>query len=187
MLLAGLVVEERPPLRRLADRVLGDAPSAARSRRLQHGQLEHVQRDPRVAVCDAGDRAERLGGHLGVERGEAALAVRERPLHDREQIVLLESAENIDPAAREQRGIHLEGRVLGRGADEDDRALLDVGQEGILLGAVEPVDLVDEEDGAHPAAAALALRLADHLADFLDARQDRRKGDKAGPRHARHQ
>src|SRR5207244_10417936 len=72
-------------------------------------------------------------------------------------------------------------------ADKDDRALLNVGEKGVLLGAVEPVDLVDEEDGAYPLAGALALRLADHLADLLDSRQDRREGDEAGSRHVRHQ
>ena len=135
----------------------------------EHGHLEHVQRHPGVAVRHAGDRAERLDRHLGTELGEAALAVPERPPHDREQVVLLEGLKDVDPAPREQRRIHLEGRVLGGRADEDDRALLDVGQESVLLGPVEAMDLVDEEDRAHPAASALALRLGDHLADLLDA------------------
>ena len=38
--------------------------------------------------------------------------------------------------------------ILRRGADEDDRAVLDPGQQRILLGLVEAVHLVDEEDGA---------------------------------------
>src|SRR5437867_8469658 len=46
------------------------------------------------------------------------------------------------------RAVHLERGVLGRGADEDDRPRLDVGEEGVLLGAVESMDLVDEEDRA---------------------------------------
>ncbi len=187
VLLARLVVEQRATLRRLADRVGRHAPAPAREGRQHHGQLEHVQRDPRVAVRHAGDRAERLGGRLRMELGEPPLAVRERPPHDRQQVVLLEPAQNVDAAAREQRGVHLEGRILGRGADEDDRALLDVGEKRILLGAVEPMDLVDEEDGPHPVTGALAVGLADHLADLLDARQDGREGDEAGAGHAGHQ
>ena len=38
--------------------------------------------------------------------------------------------------------------VFGGGADEGDGAVFDVGEDGVLLGFVEAVDLVDEEDGA---------------------------------------
>src|SRR5207247_1425301 len=44
-----------------------------------------------------------------------------------------------------------------------------------------------EEDGPHPVTGALAVGLADHLADLLDARQDGREGDEAGAGHAGHQ
>ena len=47
-------------------------------------------------------------------------------------------------------GVYLEARVFGGGADEDDGALLHEGQEGVLLGLVEAVDLVHKEDGALP-------------------------------------
>ena len=54
--------------------------------------------------------------------------------------------------AAEQRGVELEAGVLGRRADQRHRAVLDKGQEAVLLGAVEAVDLVDEQQGslAHP-------------------------------------
>ena len=48
----------------------------------------------------------------------------------------------------EQRAVELEGRVLGGRADQHDRAVLDIGQEAVLLGAVEAVDLVDEQQRA---------------------------------------
>jgi hypothetical protein len=38
-----------------------------------------------------------------------------------------------------------------RRPDEHDRAVLDIGQERVLLGAVEPVDLIDEQQRALPA------------------------------------
>ena len=82
-------------------------------------------------------------------------------------------------AAGEQGRVDLERGVLGRGADERDRSLLDGVQEGILLGLVEAVDLVDEEDD--PAAAAADLGgLVDCRADFLDPRKDRGEGDESG-------
>jgi len=69
--------------------------------------------------------------------------------------------EDEDLAAREQGAVKLEGRVLGGGADQHDGAVLDIGQEGVLLGAVEAVDLVDEEQGALAADAPLLGRVED--------------------------
>ena len=48
----------------------------------------------------------------------------------------------------QQRGVELEARVLGGGTDQRHGAALDVGQEAILLRAIEAVDLVDEQQGA---------------------------------------
>src|SRR5207253_6117876 len=63
-----------------------------------------------------------------------------------------------------------------------DLARLDVGEEGVLLGAVEPVDLVDEEDRAGPRACPRPLRLGDDLADLLHPREHRGEGHEAGAR-----
>ena len=49
-----------------------------------------------------------------------------------------------------------EGRVLGGGADQRHRAVLDLVQQPVLLGAVEAVDLVDEQDRPPPARPLLA-------------------------------
>jgi hypothetical protein len=56
--------------------------------------------------------------------------------------------------AGEERPHDLKVGVLRRRADEDDRAVLHVRQEGVLLGLVEAVDLIHQQDGAlavHPA------------------------------------
>ena len=50
----------------------------------------------------------------------------------------------------EKRTVQLEGWVFGRGANEDDRAILDIGQERVLLRFVEAVDLINEEKCATP-------------------------------------
>ena len=50
-------------------------------------------------------------------------------------------------AAAEQRRVHVETGVVRRRADQPHRALLDVGQEQVLLRFVEAVQLVDEEHG----------------------------------------
>ena len=59
---------------------------------------------------------------------------------------------------------------------------LDVGQEGVLLGAVEAVDLVDEEEGAPALGLAQAHRLGHDLLDLLDAGGDGREGDEVRAR-----
>ena len=79
---------------------------------------------------------------------EPALGVRQRPLAGSRRVVLAQRLEHEDLRARQQRRVHLERRVLGGRADEDDVAGLDARQEGILLRLVEAVDLVDEEDRA---------------------------------------
>ena len=107
----------------------------------------------------------------------------ERALQDRHQIGLGERAEHVDATAGEERAVDLERRVLGGGADQHDGALLDVGQEGVLLRPVEAVDLVHEQDRALAAPAALGLRLGHHLADLLHARHHRRERHEAGARH----
>ena len=64
------------------------------------------------------------------------------------KLVVLELPQGEDAGAGEQRRDDLERGVLRRRPDEDDRAVLDVGEDDVLLGLVEAVDLVDEEDGA---------------------------------------
>ena len=65
-----------------------------------------------------------------------------------------EALQGEDPAAGEQGRDNLEGRVFGGGADEGNGSVLDVGENDVLLGLVEAVDFVHEQDGGlavHPA------------------------------------
>ena len=83
-------------------------------------------------------------------------SVVERAAQQRDHVLVAERLELVDPRAREQRRVHLEVRVLGRGAHEPDEALLDRRQQRVLLRLVEAVDLVEEEDrarGRRPGAA----------------------------------
>ena len=83
----------------------------------------------------------------------------------REQLLdrgFVERTENQHPRARQQRGVELERRVLGRRADQRDRAVLHDGEKEILLGAVEAVDLVDEEQ-RRPAPSARRARASSKI------------------------
>ena len=77
--------------------------------------------------------------------------------------LIVEPLEDEHAGPRQQRRIELEGRVLGGGAHQNDGAVFHMRQEGVLLAAVEAVDLVDEQQRA---ASLLAARLGgvEHLA-----------------------
>ena len=111
--------------------------------------LNHAQQVATVAV-----------GH-GQQGGAGILSQSEAATHQglgaRQQLGqggLVQAAQDHDLAARQEGAVQLEARVLGGRADQDDRPVLDIGQEGVLLGAVEAVDLVDEQERALPDLAA---------------------------------
>jgi hypothetical protein len=102
-----------------------------------------------------------------------------RAMEQGDQLLFAERAQGEDAAAGEQRGDDFEGRVLGGRADEADRAALDVGQKGVLLGLVEAMDFVDEERGAR--AEGRGFFGVDHdLLDFLDAGEHGGELDEGG-------
>ena len=82
--------------------------------------------------------------------------------------------ELVDLRAREQGRVDLEVGVLGRRADQGHQPLLDGGQERVLLGLVEAVDLVEEED-RRPAGLAALGRAREHLAHLGPPRVDGRE------------
>ena len=115
----------------------------------------------------------------------------ERPAHQLPKVIGSQRVQTEQARAAHERRVDLEERVLGRGADQDERAVLDGAQEGVLLRAVEAVDLVDEQDGALVLVPAPPAGLLDGLLHVLDAAGDggelqevesRLLGDEAGER-----
>ncbi len=89
----------------------------------------------------------RACARLGIERQFLA----ERlfgALQQRLERGVVEPMQHEDLAARQQRAVQLEGRVFRGRADQHHGAVLDIGQEAVLLRAVEAMDLVDEEQRA---------------------------------------
>ena len=84
-----------------------------------------------------------------------------------------ERFEGEDLAAAQQRRVDREERVLRGRADQDDAALLDVGEEDVLLAAVEVVQFIDKEEGLAPL---VFEELARFLQDFSDVLDPRRHG-----------
>jgi len=89
-------------------------------------------------------------------------------------VVGVERLQHVGAHAREQRVVELEGRVFGGRAEKDDRAVLDVRQESVLLRLVEAVHLVDKEHRLAPGQLVFC-RLADRRTDLLHPRQHRRE------------
>jgi len=159
VLLARLVVEQRATLRCLAivSAVTRRRPPARGASTTASSSTFSATRASPFAT-PAIERSA-LGGRLRMELGEPPLAVRERPPHDRQQVVLLEPAQNVDAAAREQREFTSKD---GFSVVAPTRTIVPFstwGRNASCCGAVEPMDLVDEEDGPHPVTGALAVGL----------------------------
>ena len=87
---------------------------------------------------------------------------------------VVEPPQDEDLRPRQQRPVQLEGRVLGRRADQDHGAVLDIGQKSVLLRPVKAVDLIDEQQRAEPRLAAFSRRLED-FAQIGDPGKHRRQ------------
>lgn len=61
---------------------------------------------------------------------------------------IVQPAQHQDLTARQQRARQHEGRILRCGPNQNDRAILDKRQEGVLLATIEPMNFVHEQQCA---------------------------------------
>jgi hypothetical protein len=175
MLVASPVVEEAPALQSLADlRQSHRPPTIGTSRGRVSRELQRIERDASVAIRDGDERVLRVVRERD-PAGEAAL-VGHCASHDRAHLIFGERLQCVDARARQQRGVHFEGRVLGRGAQQDHVAVLDVRQHDVLLRLVEAMDLVDEQHAALAGELIQLARFVDELAKLSDPA--RHRGDR---------
>ena len=182
VLFAGFIVQQGFAGRALFQHFLRDPHSLRvriRAGRLavQHSHLQCGQRCPGISVGKAGDQRQHAVFYLDRLFSEAPGIV-QRALQQGQHILFGESLQHEHLAAGQKRPVHLERRVFGRCADQDDGALFHERQESVLLRLIEAVDLVDEQDGLFPKAAAL-VRLFHHFLDLLDAAGDGGEIDEA--------
>ncbi len=116
----------------------------------------------------------------GLLRRKAALRVVHGAADDRRDVVCAQRLEDHHAAAREQGRIHLERRILGRGPDQADRAVLNRPEERVLLRLVESMNLVDEQDGARLPALVL-LGVVNGRANLTHAGEHRGNRDQLRP------
>ena len=65
--------------------------------------------------------------------------------------------------------VHFEKRIFGCGADQDNRAVFDPGQQSVLLAFIPAVNFVNKQNGAPVVEFALFVRMSDCVADMLHA------------------
>jgi hypothetical protein len=107
--------------------------------------LDQVQQRAAVAIGHLQHRLARLA----LQRQGAAQFLL-GPLRQPLQIGQDSRSSTMTCARLTEGGVQLELRVFGGGADQKDGAILHMRQEAVLLGLVEAVDLVDEQQRALP-------------------------------------
>ena len=144
-----LVVEHRP----LLDRVFGDGQvdpdhAIAIGRGGFHRQFQGVEQAAGVAAR----HIHQVVGGLGADRhgplAVAPLRILQGPLQQLVQVLRLQGLQAKQARAAHQRLVHLKEGVFGGGPDQGHGAVLHPGQQRILLGAVEAVHLIDEQQRA---------------------------------------
>ena len=175
MLLPRLVIEEGLLFRALGQSLPGDRGGVSLPTAVEDHHLQGGQGGPGIPVGKGGDGLQhgRFHCHLLVPK---APRVGEGPLEQDHQVLLGQGLEDEHFAPGEQRTVDLKGGILRGGPDEKDAPFLHKGEKGVLLGLVEAVDLVHEDDGPFPELP-VALGLLHHRADLLDPAGDGGKVD----------
>ena len=141
----------------------------------QGGRLEGVEGVAGVAVGPL----DQVGQGVVVQRqaaaAQASLGVGQGPGDDQLEVVGAQRLQPEQQRPAHQGGVHGEERVLGGRPDQDDGAVLDPGQQGVLLALVEAVDLVDEQDAAPPEGAEALAGRGQHRPHVLDPGAGRRQ------------
>ena len=103
---------------------------------------------------------------------QPALLIGKRAADERFDVVGRQRLEFEHAAAADQRAVEREERILRGRADKDHDAFFDVGQEHVLLGAVEAMDFVDEQQRALAGGGEQIAGLVENFAEFFDAAGD---------------
>jgi len=126
------------------------------------GHLQGIESYPGIPTGHEGQVLQGLLVYLHPIPPEAPLFVRQGPLHEGLNLQFGQGVEGEDTGAGKEWRDNLKGGVLGGGPDEGDGALLHMGEHGVLLGLVEAVELVHEEDGLLAGEAPPLLGLLHH-------------------------
>ena len=116
-------------------------------RRGEHANFQRVQAFPCIAIADLRQMPSRVGIHLDPILAEAAFGIIQGAVDQFLQLLDPQRLELKNLRARNQRAVHIEKWVVGRGPNEAQISALHIWQENVLLRFVEVMNLVDEQDG----------------------------------------
>ena len=149
MIVAALVEPHDPGLGAFHDDVCRDMNDAGRvGVSGQGGQFHGVQRLPGVAVHDRRQIIHGLGVHVDVQIAESPDGVGECSADDFQNVVLGQRLQFEDAGAGQQGTVDLEIGIFRCCADQRDDPLFYIRQQVILLGLVEPVNFINEQDSS---------------------------------------
>ena len=135
--------------------------------------FERVEGEAGVTVGKVDEQVERVVVEFRAEFAEATLLVVQRANKNAADIVVAQRLQPHHARSGEQGTVDFERWILSRGADQDDRAVLDVRKNRVLLGLVEAMDFVDEEHRALTVHPQVLVRFLDGIAQILHAARDR--------------
>jgi hypothetical protein len=161
-----LVVERRPLLHGLAQ-PLPVKHGVGRQGEQLLSQIEQI------TAVTVGHFAHRGAGTI-VYRQVASLLAFGAGQHGHQRLIV-ETVQHQYLAARQQWRDNFEGGVFRGGADQNNRAVFDKGQQAILLGPIEAVNFIDEQHRALAGLAALA-GAGEDLAQVGNTGKHRRHG-----------
>lgn len=125
-----------------------------------------------VAVAGAGEVFEGVVVGLDVPGSQTTFGVVDGTAKEGEDIFLGEGVKLKEAASAQEGVIDGEEGVFGRGADQDDDPIFDVGEEDVLLGFVEAVDFVHEKEGAASFGGQVVGSFGEDFAKLLDPLRD---------------
>src|SRR5208282_6899124 len=125
MLLAAFIVEQNPLLDGFLNGRFGKGIDSGLLRE-RGGNFQDVVGAAGVSARVGGDFAKSFVGGFEMQRTQTALGVAECAAQKKNNLIFGQRLQQINAAAREQRGVDFEGRIFGGGADQADAAFLDV-------------------------------------------------------------
>ena len=145
---------------------------SGRSRAGEHADLERAEGAAGVAVADFGEKSSASSSSVTRSLPRPRVLIGERSADERLDVVDRQRLELEHAAAADQRAVDGEEGILRRRADEDHDAVFDIGQQHVLLGPVEAVDFVDEEERPLAGGGEPVAGIVEDFAKFFDAAGD---------------
>ena len=162
------------------DRLLVDL---GHGRRRQRRRFQRRECAPGVTGSETDDEGPRLLLQHNLV-GETAW-IHYRPVDENSEVVVIQHLEGQQERTGQERRDHREGGVLGGGRHENDPAVLDTGQQRILLRLAEPMDLVEKQHRGDAIEIPRRHCLFHHLAHVFDPCVDGREFDELAAGRAR--